>query len=64
MRLIASMTGIAILSSHLEVAETAGVDMTLHASKTYMLASDLEREFIVVEVFSQSIHTLMAIETG
>lgn len=64
MRLIALMTGIAILQGHLEVAETTCIEMALYTSKTNMLASDLERKFIVIEIFSEAIYTIMAIETG
>lgn len=41
-RLVGAVTGIAVLQSHLKVAKSARIDMTLHAFHSLMLADDLE----------------------
>lgn len=63
-RLITLVTGIAILQCHFEVTQTTCIDMTLHAGKTDMLARNLERKDIVIEVLPKTIHAIVTIETG
>ena len=58
------MTGIAVLQCHCEITQPARVDMALYTDKTNMLASDFERENIMIEFFSQAVHAIMAIETN
>src|SRR5512143_4023137 len=63
-RIIAVVAGIAILLRHLEVTNTAGVDMALVTGDTHMLPRDFEGKGIVIEVPSEAIHTVVATETG
>ena len=64
MRLIVMMAGIAVLLRGREVTQTAGVDMALHAGKTDVTARQLECKNIVIEVLIETVHTIMAIQTG
>ena len=64
MRLVVLMARITVLHGHREIAQTARINMALHAGKTDVLACYFERENIVIEVFIETIHPIMAFETG
>lgn len=64
MRLVCVMTGIAVLQCNGKVAQPARVDMALNAGQTHVLSGQLERENTVIEMVTEAIHAVMAIEAG
>lgn len=64
MRLVAPVARIAILQGRLEVSEAACVDVALHAGKPHMLTGNLERKYVMIEIFPETIYAIMTIETG
>lgn len=60
---VIEVTGIAVLEGHREITESARVDMALHTCHAHMLARDLERKSIMIEILSETIHAIMTVET-
>ena len=64
MGLILLMAGITIRKRRPEIIELARCIVALVTGETHMIASDLERKGIVIEVFIKAIHTIVTIKTG
>ena len=63
MGVVIKMTGIAIPQSHREILQPARIDMTLDAGNANVLACELERKGIVIEISSEAICAIMTVET-
>lgn len=64
MRIVAPMTGMAILQGHCKITQPARVRVAFYTRKPGMPANDLERELVMIEVGDKTVHAVMTIQTG
>jgi hypothetical protein len=63
-RIILLVAGSAILGCDREIAQAAGAEMALITRDSNMFSFDPERELVVIKVFTEAIHSIVAIQAG